>query len=339
MKMLLMGLMVGAFGMMVVMSYHVVRTTEGVIMISRVHQPPFRSAYLDVRTWDLDKSRAYPEFVEAVVKSGQTELLVQGTAAGAMSGVNDVLEELNPGNVSENARNAMKALVPINFTNAEGETIEQVTVPDPVLPSSADGSQLGDPATFPQRATAPVRILDSASHTPSPAYETQSDSEPAQRSLDQILGALGMASSVAPRSVVEKNFSQALPTELAKSMSEAVRQPDVSTFPTTPQTAVQQPIQDIVRTEVEKAVSDTLIQPQQQLSSKEWIDGLVRSLVTPESDTAVPRIVPQQSLAYPKVEVEAPVPGANTIFPNIFEFPDNAPSASQTEFLPNVRAF
>ncbi len=71
------GITVGAIATLVATQYHVIRTPERVLMISRVHQAPLRSAYVDVREWNPAMWEQFPELAEAVVKAGRRDLLVR----------------------------------------------------------------------------------------------------------------------------------------------------------------------------------------------------------------------------------------------------------------------
>lgn len=74
-KSLLFGLTVGSVGTLVAMQYHLVRTDERFVIVSRTHQPPLRSAYVDIRHWSPAMWEHYPELQEAIVKAGRQDLL------------------------------------------------------------------------------------------------------------------------------------------------------------------------------------------------------------------------------------------------------------------------
>jgi len=74
-KSLLFGLAFGSVGTLVAMQYHFVRTDERFVIVSRAHQPPLRSVYVDIRDWNTAMWEHYPELQEAIVKAGRQDLL------------------------------------------------------------------------------------------------------------------------------------------------------------------------------------------------------------------------------------------------------------------------
>ncbi|HWL10499.1 MAG TPA: hypothetical protein VNQ76_18990 [Planctomicrobium sp.] len=76
-KIFLFGLLAGAFGTVMAMQYHVVRTHERFMVVARIHQPPVRTAYVDVREWTPAMWEHYPDLSEAMVKAGRSDLLTR----------------------------------------------------------------------------------------------------------------------------------------------------------------------------------------------------------------------------------------------------------------------
>lgn len=74
-KPFLFGLTIGGIGTLLAMQYHLVRTDERFLLVSRSHQPPIRSAYVDIRNWNEAAWKNYPELQEAVIKAGREDLL------------------------------------------------------------------------------------------------------------------------------------------------------------------------------------------------------------------------------------------------------------------------
>jgi len=76
-KSLLFGLTIGSVSTLLAMQYHLVRTDERLVIVSRVHQPPLRSAYVDIRNWNPAMWEHFPELQEAVIKAGRQDLMVE----------------------------------------------------------------------------------------------------------------------------------------------------------------------------------------------------------------------------------------------------------------------
>lgn len=79
-KPLLFGLTLGSVGTLLAMQYHLVRTDERFVIVSRSHQPPLRSVYVDIRHWSTAMWENYPELQEAVVKAGRQDLMIEHKA-------------------------------------------------------------------------------------------------------------------------------------------------------------------------------------------------------------------------------------------------------------------
>ncbi len=99
------GLMLGAGLSFVALRYHVVRYSEGFMLVPRTDQPPVRSAYADVRDWGTAMWKQYPEVAAALVADGQgqlvadsltDELLGQFDAAGDAEPLDLLPEERGP---------------------------------------------------------------------------------------------------------------------------------------------------------------------------------------------------------------------------------------------------
>jgi hypothetical protein len=74
-KPFIIGLMLGAGLSFVALRYHVVRYSEGFMLVPRTDQPPIRSAYADVREWGTAMWKQYPEVAAALVADGQSKLV------------------------------------------------------------------------------------------------------------------------------------------------------------------------------------------------------------------------------------------------------------------------
>ena len=80
-KAFLFGLTIGGVGSLLAMQYHIVRTNERFVIVSRAHQPPLRSVYVDVRGWNPVIWQSYPELHEAIIKAGREDLIDQTRTA------------------------------------------------------------------------------------------------------------------------------------------------------------------------------------------------------------------------------------------------------------------
>lgn len=301
MKLFLAGLMLGAFAMMLAMSYHVVNTNQGYTLIARANQPPLRSVYLDARSWTLEKSRAYPEFVEAAVKAGRAELLLQGSITGGLDEASPTGGEAIPATaVADQTRQAIRALVPINFTDEQGNISQRIPAVAPISPVAPGNVPVPNPGAAATPPAATSAIGQSPAQTMDP--------------LSQVLSALGNGNSPVKSPIPGAQ-------EAAPLGNQPQNWKDVS--PLIPS--------------VERQAGELLPGNGNQ---QQWLQGLMKSLVTEGgADTAVPKILPQQSLAHPKIGIEAPNPGSPPVFPNIFQNEGVVPSAQQPPAVPGIRAF
>jgi len=76
-KPFIIGLLLGAGLSFVALRYHVVRYSEGFMLVPRTDQPPIRSAYADVREWGTAMWKQYPEVAAALVADGQSKLVAE----------------------------------------------------------------------------------------------------------------------------------------------------------------------------------------------------------------------------------------------------------------------
>ncbi len=58
-------------------SYHLVRTSSGVVWVSRV-AIGWNDLFVDVREWRAEDWRQHPQLSQAVLRSGRRDLLPQG---------------------------------------------------------------------------------------------------------------------------------------------------------------------------------------------------------------------------------------------------------------------
>jgi hypothetical protein len=102
-KPFIIGLLLGAGLSFVALRYHVVRYSEGFMLVPRTDQPPIRSAYADVREWGTAMWKQYPEVAAALVADGQSKLVADamtddllGRVEGDETEVLDFLPEEKP---------------------------------------------------------------------------------------------------------------------------------------------------------------------------------------------------------------------------------------------------
>src|SRR5262245_31436137 len=91
---LLLGIALGAGGMYVSFTYHVVRADDGLHLVPKV-TAQLSDAYVDIRNFDLRAWDAHRPLAVALVKANQSQLVTQGAGESlhhAARGVLDVLD-------------------------------------------------------------------------------------------------------------------------------------------------------------------------------------------------------------------------------------------------------
>jgi hypothetical protein len=83
-KRVVVGMLIGGGTMYFADHYHLVHTTEGLVVVPRAQQVPLRSSYADVRGWDAAKWAQYPELTEALQQDGRGQLIVNGSLQGLL---------------------------------------------------------------------------------------------------------------------------------------------------------------------------------------------------------------------------------------------------------------
>lgn len=89
MKLFLCGLVIGLIGGVFALQNHVVRTSDGVVVVARTTRPPLRSTYVDVRDWSATMWTQYPEVAAAVVQAGRSDLITQNALGNFLNGPGD----------------------------------------------------------------------------------------------------------------------------------------------------------------------------------------------------------------------------------------------------------
>jgi hypothetical protein len=67
-------LLLGAALMYGALASHVVRTTKGVVWVSK-KELGFKDTYVDIRKWDADDAKKHPDLVERLIEEGHGDAL------------------------------------------------------------------------------------------------------------------------------------------------------------------------------------------------------------------------------------------------------------------------
>ena len=74
-KMFLGGTLIGTCAGLFVAHYHVVNSTQGLVIVPRTQRPPLRSTYVDIRSWSPSMWVNHPEVTEALIADGRSSLI------------------------------------------------------------------------------------------------------------------------------------------------------------------------------------------------------------------------------------------------------------------------
>jgi hypothetical protein len=159
-KPFIIGLMLGAGLSFVALRYHVVRYSEGVMLVPRTDQPPIRSAYADVREWGAAMWKQYPEVAAALVADGQTKLVADAVTEDLIGQIEvddaqplDLLPEEKPAPLTRPAATARKnPPSPIKLTPA---ATERRTAPDRPARISQPADAMGPKVSLRDQKSAP----------------------------------------------------------------------------------------------------------------------------------------------------------------------------------------
>ena len=91
---LLLGVAIGAGGMFVSRTYHVVRADDGFHLVPRL-TPEFSDAYVDIRNFDLRAWDAHRPLAVALVKAKQHQFVIQGAGENLHRDARGVLDVLD----------------------------------------------------------------------------------------------------------------------------------------------------------------------------------------------------------------------------------------------------
>ncbi|QDT56768.1 hypothetical protein Pan44_48280 [Caulifigura coniformis] len=191
-KPFLFGLILGAGLSFIALRYHVVRYSEGFMLVPRTDQPPIRSAYADVREWGTAMWKQYPELAAALVADGQAKLVADsltddllGRATGDNAESFDLLpDEQAAAPKSPAPEGGKTAPSPIRLTPAASE--RRVAPERP--------ARLSQPADV----TAPRVSMETASSVPADQSAVR-----VRSALETLFAPYGAAGSGAPAAAAE----------------------------------------------------------------------------------------------------------------------------------------
>jgi hypothetical protein len=92
----LLGVSVGAGGMFVARTYHVVRAEDGFHLVPKV-TAQFNDAYIDIRNFDLRSWDDHRPLAVALVKANKSQLVTQGAGESLRHAARGVLDVLDGG--------------------------------------------------------------------------------------------------------------------------------------------------------------------------------------------------------------------------------------------------
>lgn len=88
-RIFLIGLLVGTCAGLFVAHFHVVNTSQGVVVVPRTPRPPLRSSYVDIRSWSPSMWANHPEVTQALMADGRSALIRETVE-------NNLLEDILP---------------------------------------------------------------------------------------------------------------------------------------------------------------------------------------------------------------------------------------------------
>jgi len=193
----LFGLTAGAGLGYFAMNYHVVYGPEGPVVVSRIQQPPVRSAYVDVRNWSSAMWQRYPDVTAALVKAGKGDMIARGVALSAAASESGTTApswgEPTSGlkaQAQQGLNSLMESLPPIKFE--EDEPTPASTIPSQTNRTDDDSLEMRR-TSGPSAATkTPIQLGQSTD--PSAKAETQMTT--AKPAID--LGQTPLSSTIPP---------------------------------------------------------------------------------------------------------------------------------------------
>lgn len=259
------GMLAGAALAVFAMSYHVVHTADGLILVSRTEKAPLRSSYVDIRKWSLAKWQQYPEVSAALAQSGRGDLMRDGIADSLLQDATAKLPQLLP------TAQSIEQSVPIRFFSpAEQQTPPAAKIDPPhgaapqVIPwdeflKGSEQSQTNPPSREDQSAAVPAKP-----QAPAVDLMPYTAMKPENEVIPELYRAASGKSSV--ESMTE-TFARSLREESAK-MSDLVFS---ELQPATP--ALTQPL---------------AVDPATEAPSREWVSELLQSLIPQSSIQSAP---------------------------------------------------
>jgi hypothetical protein len=90
----ILGMAVGAGGMFVSHTYHIVRAEDGFHVVRKL-TPQFADAYVDIRNFDMRSWDAHRPLAIALVKANKPQLVTQGAGENLRHAAKSVLDYLD----------------------------------------------------------------------------------------------------------------------------------------------------------------------------------------------------------------------------------------------------
>ncbi len=321
-KSFLAGLGVGVAATGFVMSYHVVHTQEGLILVSRTEKAPLRSTYIDVRRWSLAMWQQYPEVTTALSQSGRGDLLLSGAA-------NQLLDAAPVENAPlfAPATQAQQQFVPIRFLDPSGSpTIPQGSPATNVAPAPANANTSAtqaipwedflkgagqQPAAGPQTQTTipaqPTEVFRPQFDTPQPA--------PSATPVNSVipLTAMNTAGDVLPQ--LFRQTSTTNQTSTGNQTTAGNRVESLTDTFTGYLRNGSENIADAVLTAAPEApatLQPLSIHPTTEAPNREWVQGLLQSLIPESTIPAAAQPGNAAGMNLPTTLLNAPQPNATT---------------------------
>lgn len=138
----LFGLLMGAGGGLFAANYHVVNTSQGVVVVPRTQRPPLRSSYVDIRSWSEAMWVNHPEVTQALIADGRSSLIGDNLKE-------NLLDEILPQQTQDNRPPRSRTIA------------RRTEVPISIETAPSNPRRVGEKSSPPMTETA--RLLDSKS--------------------------------------------------------------------------------------------------------------------------------------------------------------------------------
>ncbi len=133
-KMFLGGALIGICSGLFVANYHVVNSTQGIVIVSRTQRPPLRSTYVDIRSWSQSMWVNHPEVTAALIADGRSSLIGENLKDNLF---NEIVPQQTRDDRPRRSRNvASQTEVPIQFETDRKEDGHLLTEQSPATGTS-----------------------------------------------------------------------------------------------------------------------------------------------------------------------------------------------------------